>query len=489
MARTIASVDRQAPYLAYLGFACWMAWNTIAFSGSFWLHDITNSTRAENLILVHLIACVGTNLLVAAFSTRLSAFIVKNPVTIASGFVGLVGALLILVTRPTLLASGTLFNLGCVLTGVGTTLTVLRAASLFGSLPPHRTMYMLAACNLFSFMVYFVMDSCSNEVASALFALLPLASALLFCMHRSDTRIEAPFLHTHTKLPRQAIVFLLSIGLCSSALEFVHAYNLILLPPAFSVESTTSAQLVAIPLMLIVMGAILAVKHLRESLAKFYSVVIGALIIMLISISLFSLRAPFVAAINWVICACFNMTAWAIMFYIVFQLRANAIKLFSLGTAMLSGGTVLAGLAVSICVNWDIGDDVLKTALAVLGIVILMDALFVFSEKQINLLLVPIDDQMARSTEGEPIRKPGKWIEDCKTIAAQYHLSERETEVFISLARGRTAQEIADRDTLSIYTVRAHTRSIYAKLDVHSRKELVDFVESHRDKAPTDSVK
>lgn len=45
-----------------------------------------------------------------------------------------------------------------------------------------------------------------------------------------------------------------------------------------------------------------------------------------------------------------------------------------------------------------------------------------------------------------------------------------------ALSRGRSAQEIADREVLSIYTVRAHTRSVYAKLDVHSKKELVDLI-------------
>ena len=45
-----------------------------------------------------------------------------------------------------------------------------------------------------------------------------------------------------------------------------------------------------------------------------------------------------------------------------------------------------------------------------------------------------------------------------------------------AFSRGRSAQEIADREVLSIYTVRAHTRSIYAKLDVHSKKELVDLI-------------
>ena len=68
----LASIDRQAPSLTYLGLGCWIAWNTIAFSGSFWLHETDNSNITENLMLVHLLACFITLLLVALFADRFS---------------------------------------------------------------------------------------------------------------------------------------------------------------------------------------------------------------------------------------------------------------------------------------------------------------------------------------------------------------------------------------------------------------------------------
>ena len=69
-----------------------------------------------------------------------------------------------------------------------------------------------------------------------------------------------------------------------------------------------------------------------------------------------------------------------------------------------------------------------------------------------------------------------QWTQKCDAVAKRCQLSAREAEVMAALSRGRSAQEIADREVLSIYTVRAHTRSIYAKLDVHSKKELVDLI-------------
>ncbi len=52
-------------------------------------------------------------------------------------------------------------------------------------------------------------------------------------------------------------------------------------------------------------------------------------------------------------------------------------------------------------------------------------------------------------------------------------LSERELEVLQHIADGLTNHEIADRLYLSLYTVKAHARSIYDKLAVHSRTQAV----------------
>ncbi len=50
-------------------------------------------------------------------------------------------------------------------------------------------------------------------------------------------------------------------------------------------------------------------------------------------------------------------------------------------------------------------------------------------------------------------------------------LSGRELEVLQLIAAGLTNREIADRLYLSLYTVKAHARSIYDKLDAHSRTQ------------------
>lgn len=63
-----------------------------------------------------------------------------------------------------------------------------------------------------------------------------------------------------------------------------------------------------------------------------------------------------------------------------------------------------------------------------------------------------------------------------RALAARYGLSERETEVFLLLAQGRTRRFICDELFISEGTASSYTGRIYEKLGVHSKQELLTFV-------------
>ena len=58
-----------------------------------------------------------------------------------------------------------------------------------------------------------------------------------------------------------------------------------------------------------------------------------------------------------------------------------------------------------------------------------------------------------------------------------FQLSERELDVLFLLACGRDVPAIAKRLSLSENTIRTHTKSIYVKMDVHTKQELLDKLE------------
>lgn len=65
------------------------------------------------------------------------------------------------------------------------------------------------------------------------------------------------------------------------------------------------------------------------------------------------------------------------------------------------------------------------------------------------------------------------------SVAVEYGLTPRETEVFALLAQGRTVGIIREKLVISLNTARFHTKNIYAKLGVHSQQELIDLAESY----------
>jgi DNA-binding NarL/FixJ family response regulator len=64
-------------------------------------------------------------------------------------------------------------------------------------------------------------------------------------------------------------------------------------------------------------------------------------------------------------------------------------------------------------------------------------------------------------------------------VDAQEGLTPREIEVLGMVATGRTDAEVAEQLVVSLRTVHAHLRSIYRKLDVHTRTAATRFALEH----------
>ena len=73
----------------------------------------------------------------------------------------------------------------------------------------------------------------------------------------------------------------------------------------------------------------------------------------------------------------------------------------------------------------------------------------------------------------------------CEVLARRYDLSAREREVMELVARGNSARWIAESLCVSTSTVQTHSKSIYRKLGIHSKQELIQLVNGHVEKGST----
>jgi DNA-binding NarL/FixJ family response regulator len=70
------------------------------------------------------------------------------------------------------------------------------------------------------------------------------------------------------------------------------------------------------------------------------------------------------------------------------------------------------------------------------------------------------------------------WDEVIESLCKSGGLSPRQREILPYLAKGRDAHYLENRFVISHATAKSHIYSIYRKLGVHSRQELIDLVES-----------
>jgi DNA-binding CsgD family transcriptional regulator len=95
-----------------------------------------------------------------------------------------------------------------------------------------------------------------------------------------------------------------------------------------------------------------------------------------------------------------------------------------------------------------------------------------------NRLVIVIEDGGVTFSRalGEQSRADGQSEPRFRQIAAEYGLTERERQVMTRIYGGVSKGEIATELGVSENTVRWHSKNLYEKLGVHSRRELVDLV-------------
>ena len=162
------------------------------------------------------------------------------------------------------------------------------------------------------------------------------------------------------------------------------------------------------------------------------------------------------------------MLLWAMLAEVARRCSASPLAVFALGWTTYS---------LPFSLGWLVGSalDTVGWGTSVVGLIVYLLALstlFFLNERDFsrNRMFADLEAPAPAASSAAPLR------DACHEVGRAGELTEREEEVMYLICMGRSKGYIAENLSISENTVRSHSRHLYAKLDVHSKQELLDLV-------------
>jgi DNA-binding CsgD family transcriptional regulator len=412
--------------------------------------------------------------------------------------IGLVSYLLgiILILKTT-----NLVFVGFVLTKVvGAPLSV-STAILAGRLERDTTTTMVSTGSLAAFLIFAVIEYFIADLAAALVCSVALLLFSALCNHlgltfflaAAEKQINAHEEPAAITRPLRKILtngFIAGLLLASVALGFAR-YSRSAIP-----GSDTSSLAAALILLLLIIAVLVCRRALNKEIRPslfFQSALIcfsaGVLLPAIAPATLLELSST----LNTIGSALFETVVWLMMAWAIRncsrQLLAATLSRFVavaghlFGTFLVQAEFFSSGVSLS---------HPRLSALVLIMFYFALILLVISSPALRSLLLAISSDETSPTTSSQAPSGPQAkedetdsahdryWTEPCAKVSSLYGLTAREAEMLCLLAKGRDISFMEDTFVLSRNTVKMHVRHIYQKLDVHSKQEVIDLVESAR---------
>lgn len=395
---------------------------------------------------------------------------------------------------------------GGLLAGVGLALLVVVWGAFLSGCEDESVEFIVPAGFVFSFVSYFVLVAIKGPLFMVVDALLPSASiAAAFwaiCDQRASARPDegvASAFGDDEAAPSGQIKRLGTLFLLYAILWFQFALFRVISSPEtlgdrfihYLAPFTCASILSAI-------AFVVCIKHSRFLNFTFmyrWSVplmVISYGVLFLDSGGLYDEKSV-AYTINFIAMFGVQLCMWIVAPKYVRRMGVSAVFLFG-GFAAAEGAGVALGLMFSLPA---IGrtSEVMGLSLLLMGVLLLVAMMVGFNPRWLFFNGVKkfysMEDRTASRIAdleaGEPPR-----IEDAPEmkrseleelfereslkLQSEYGLTKRETEIAALLLTGRSRPFIRDELMISLSTVHAHVRNIYAKCDVHSQQEFMDLI-------------
>lgn len=185
--------------------------------------------------------------------------------------------------------------------------------------------------------------------------------------------------------------------------------------------------------------------------------------------------------------SCFEAFIWVLAIGFVKRFRVPPYRSVGLCWASLTGGLCLGAAIGFFFMGGRTLELVPPGCLALISLFVLLLVLtFVLTERDLISLEgwgvfsqrhVVRPDPAKAASESSMDHARHMVAERAHEVAQRYRLSEREEEVLVLLALGRSRSQIKTELYLSLGTVNTHISHLYQKLDIHSKDELLAYFE------------
>lgn len=450
-----------------LGLGFWQAWQMIVLCTSTVVPPASAQTPFLSSTLVLLMLMTISYALVVLLSRRFAPFIARGDSFVMAA--GLTAAGTLAIPAGFAFVGGAagfgVFILGAACASWGNALLIIMWGELWSALATGRVGRHLYASYTFAFVLFFIAYALPQAVAVAYTALLPIASAVILRACKSEPRREPSVIPLDVTTVPVARLFT-----CVFLISIVWGTSQGMLDPYAVGDEHFGAK--ALLLAGGGIGAITLSMMLSQAPSEataLYRPVIPAMVIGLILLLLQPMPYPFVGS-GLVIMGiyCLDMLMMLVSTDVAFRGRISVAASFGLTILVARTGT-LAGTALASWLEglpaWSSQMHADTFLLAVLILAIIGMLFFTIADVQ-QLYVTPRAAVPDTTLE-----------EKCAAIAATCRLTNRESEVLVLLARGRSVPYISDELSIAQGTAKHHVSNIYRKVGIADRQGLLDAIE------------
>ncbi len=375
---------------------------------------------------------------------------------------------------------------GAVTTGVGSGIIDLGYGDLYRNVAPMRTTLEAPLAFLLAAAVYLAVQFLPSIADVLVVAALPAISGYILFVH---FQVWSPK-HEFTVLPFKIHLgtFSWKIGACACLIGMADG---VVRAVFLSTSDITVQDFYRFPLLwagaitlIIIYGCALFSRE--RGFKPMYRTVMLIMALFFMLLPVFTGYSEIEGVIGLTGYGTFNVLIWILLADITSTYRLSGIMVFGMGWGMVTLGVLLGTqLGQIVCLAAPFTPQMLSLIALLATIAILISYMFVFNEKDLEHLATPEEEDGGKAMEagqGQPsetrdgVRRQ-RFQDRCNDVAAQYGLTDRETEIMVLFAKGRSAARIQEELYLSRGTVSTHLRHIYQKMDVHSKQELLDVIE------------